>query len=294
MKVALAFVLPLLASCVDAPDEPVDTTEDAIASANAWYHLDAASGLGPATLSVVNGYKVKCPNGKTASTCKVAALEVPASCNFECVDGLLGLQGESIVRGAFVGNHFVIAAGLDTWSHDGLGASSLYQLTAAPTCAHDPCPTGLAAKKLNLNTQPTAIAGVDFTHADDPNYVLDPTRGDAQLADDPTGLIVSGRIVNHQFRVDRTFRLETSHLACDPQLTARAHSYPADAVHTTQVRTVAEGERLVGDDDGSAYWLVRVGETAATVTFTWGVNDLWAQTFAIAKADCAITILAEH
>ncbi|MFT3695675.1 MAG: hypothetical protein QM831_21235 [Kofleriaceae bacterium] len=289
----LLIIALSLTACATSEDGTDDAAEE-ITSANTWYHLDAANGLGPATLSVVNGYKVRCPDGHSSRTCDVTALVVPATCGFECKDGLLSLQGESIVRGSFSGTQFVIAEGLDTWSHDGLGSYSLYQLVGAATCAHDPCPTGLSAKKLNLATRPTAISSVSFAQTDDPNYVLDPTRGDAQIADDPSGMIVSGHIVNHVFRVDRTFRLETSHPACDPQLAARAHAYPADAVHTSQVRTVAEGERSTGDDDGSAYWLVRTAESATSVTFTSGVNDLWAQTFAVAKADCTITVLTEH
>lgn len=293
MKLSAALIVSLsLTACATTGDGPGDddasTATEEITSANTWYHLDATNGLGAATLTVVNGYKVRCPDGHSSRTCDVSALVVPATCGFECVDGLLGLQGESIVRGSFSGTSFVIAEGLDTWSHDGLGSYSLYQLAGAPTCAHDPCPTGLSAKKLNVAGHPTAISSVDLTHADDPNYVLDPTRADAQIAGDPSGMIVSGRIVNHVFRVDRAFRLETSHPACDPQLAARAHAFPAGAEHTSQVRTVGEGERLVGN------WLVRTAESTTAVTFTSGVNDLWAEIFTVAKTDCSIAVTAEH
>lgn len=295
MRFSIGFAL-VLAGCIsmaeDGDDQDVVAQE--IDSAGAWYHLTAAQGQGPATLSVVNGYKVKCPNGKSSNTCDVTALVVPATCNFECTDGLLSLQGESVVRGSFSGSTFVITEGYDTWTHDGLGASSLYQVTAAPTCAHDPCPSGITVKKLNIHGKPTAVQGVDFTQADDPNYVLDPTRGDAQIADDPSGMIVSGHVSHHVFHADRALRLETFRAACDPQLTARAHAFPADAVNTSQVRTVVAGEALHGDDNGSAYWVVRTGETAAAVTFTSGVNDLWAEQFSVAKSDCAVTTLAEH
>jgi len=280
----------VLAGCAVQPDDET-TTDDAIASANAWYHLDAAHGLGAATLSVTNNYSVRCPNGHSAKTCDVTSLVVPASCGFECTDGLLGLQGESLVRGSFQGHAFVIADGLDTWER-GLGTYSVYAITGAPSCAHDPCPTGLVAQKLNTKAAPTAIASVDFSHANDTNFVLDPTRGDAAAA--TTGLIVSGHIVSHQFRVDRTWRLETGAAACDPQATARAHTFLGGATEVTQLRTVTEAERHVDPNGGDVAWLVRTAETPTTVTFTSGLNDLWDEVFDVAKSDCTVTTTGEH
>ena len=48
------------------------------------------------------------------------------------------------------------------------------------------------------------------------------------------------------------------------------------------------------DDFPAAQWLVRTAETASTVTFTSGLNDLWVERFEIAKATCALTVTAEH
>ncbi len=301
MRASLAslFALALVPTlgCVDALDDAGDadevgTLEEEIASAGAWYHLEATSGLGAATVRVVNGYKVKCPNGASAKTCKVSALVVPADCNWECQDGLLGMQGEAVVQGHFDHGKLVIETGLDTW-RAGLGTASIYRVTAAPTCAADPCPHALRAQKLNIASAPVAITRVDFTRADDVNYQIDPTRGDDQ-ASSSAGLLVSGRIVAHVFKADRVWRLETPKPACEPQLVARAHAYLGDASDIVQFRTVAEAERAPAPDGGSVAWLVRTAETASTVTFTSGLNDLWVERFEIAKATCALTVTAEH
>jgi hypothetical protein len=298
MRVSLLSLLTLALAptlgCVDAADDAdqLGDTQEEIGSAGAWYHLDATSGLGAATVSVVNGYKVKCPSGATARTCQVTALVVPADCNFECTDGLLGMQGEGMVKGHFDHGKLVIEAGLDTW-RTGLGTASVYRITAAPTCAADPCPRGLTAQKLNIASAPVAISKLDFTGADDVNYVLDPTRGDDQAAS-AAGLLASGRIVSHVFRADRVWRLETPKPACDPQLLARAHAYLGDASDLVQFRTVAEAERATDPNGGTVAWLVRTGETPTAVTFTSGINDLWAERFDIAKATCALTVTGEH
>jgi len=290
----IALVATFLSAC--ALTDPEDTSEDgaAIESANAWYTLASTSGLGPATLVVANGYKVHCPDGQFSTTCHVTALTVPATCGFECTDGLLGLQGDSLVRGTFSGTTFVIAEGFDTFSR-AAGQYSSYRITGAPSCAQAPCPTGLVAQKLNIKTQPTAVQSVDFSHAIDPNYVLDPTRGDDQIAS-PSGLLVTGHVVSHVFRAERVFRLETSHPACDVQLVARAHAYGGgdDGEELRQFRTEHEAEWFVPPVDTQNHWLVRTGESPTSVTFTSGTNDLWAVQFAVAKSDCAITTLAEH
>lgn len=289
-------LLVLVVGCATVGDDDTGTAADEIAAANAWYLIDAADGLGAATLTVANGYKVKCPDGHTGRTCEVSALTVPADCNFECTDGLLGLQGASLVRGSFVGDTFAIAAGFDTFSAE-RGAYSIYRITGSPTCASDPCPTGLVAQKLDTKLRPTPIQSVDFSHAIDPNYVLDPIRGDAQIASE-AGLLVSGHIVAHAFRVDRTYRLETPKPACDPQLAAQAHTNLGSAPELHLSRTVAAAERFIDPnqdpEDMHVTWLVRTAESASTVTFTSGINDLWAEKFTVAKADCTIAVIAEH
>jgi len=289
-------LIAILAGCATTGDDDLETDTDEIVSANQYYWIDAAHGLGPATLTVANGYKVTWPDGHFGKTGNVTALVVPADCNFECTDNLLGLQGASLVRGSFSGTKFVIAAGFTTITAD-RGSYSVYRVTGAPTCAMDPCPTGLKAQKLDTTAQPTAFTSVDFSHAADPNYVLEPVRGDAQAASE-AGLLVSGKIVSHVFRADRVFRLETPKPACDPQLTAEAHAYTGSAPSLHLSRTVAAAERWIDPDqdpeDMHTAWLVRTAETPSLVTFTSGVNDLWAEKFTVAKSTCAVTTIAEH
>ncbi|CAN5335559.1 hypothetical protein BH11MYX1_BH11MYX1_37020 [soil metagenome] len=291
----LAALVLLWSACATPGGDELVTDSDAIASAKAWYRIIAANALGPATVEVANGYKVVCPDGHSARACDVTALVVPASCGFECTDGLLGLQGDSLVRGSFAGSAFVIAAGFDTYS-SGLGSYSIYKITGAPTCSHAPCPGGLVAAKLDLKTAGTKIASVDLSHAVDPNYVLDPTRGDDQIASSE-GLLATGHIVSHVFRADRVFRLETSHPACDPQLVARIYAYNGET-ELRQFRTDTEAEHFVPPADVNGEFhssgLVRSAETLTTVEFTSGSNDLWAQKFEISKVTCAITVTGEH
>lgn len=280
----------LVAGCAVA-DDTLSEEESSITSSGAWYHLDDFDATTTAaTLTVVNGYKVRCPDGRSARTCEVAKLVLPADCDWECKDGLLSLRGEGVLRGRFDGATFIATAGFDTFEA-GLGSYSVYRLTAAPTCAHDPCPSSISAQKLNTTSGPTKVNSVDFSRAVDPNYVLDPTRGDDQVAS-TAGLLVSGRIVSHVFRADRVWRLWTPKPACDAQLTARAHAYFGDG-SVTQYRTVAEAERAV-TPEGTNGWLVRTAESATSVEFTSGINDLWAERFAIRKSDCTLTTLAEH
>lgn len=292
----LRFALLATALSACALTETDDTTTDdaAIESANAWYTISAANGLGPATLVVANGYKVHCPNGSFSTTCHVTGLTVPASCGFECTDGLLGLQGDSLVRGSFTGTKFAIAEGFDTYSH-AAGTYSTYKITGAPICSHEPCPTGLVAQKINIKSTPTAIQSVDFSHAIDPNYVLDPTRGDDQIASS-SGLLVTGHVVSHVFKAERVFRLETSHPTCDVQAVARAKAYGGgdDGEELRQFRTEDEAEHFHTTDETQNHWMVRSAESPTDVTFTSGMNDLWGQRFVVTKSDCSISVIAEH
>lgn len=301
LRHALALLVLATTGCALGDDaaEDAEVEEQDITSAGAWYHLGEVNSATAATVTVANGYKVHCPDGSFATSCKVTKVVLPASCNFECRDGLLGLQGETLLRGKFTGTTFVVSAGFDTFQ-TGLGTYSLYQLRAATTCAQDPCPASLTAQKINTTRAPTTVKSVDFRTAVDPNYVLDPTRGDDQ-ASSADGLIVSGRIVNHVFKADRVWRRETAGPACDPQAVARAHVFAQGGASLQQFRTVFEAERFVvpedpadPDADRTSRWLVRTAETPAMVEFTSGTNDLWAVRFEIAKATCVRTVTHEH
>lgn len=296
MNTRLATILlsfaTLGACAITDGTEGDDATEldQEIGSAGAWYHLDATSGIHNATLTVANGYKVRCPDGTSSKTCHVATLVLPASCNWECQDGLLGLQGEGLLRGSFEGNTFVVRTGLDTWT-TGLGTASIYKISAAPTCTVAPCPKSLTAQKINTTRPATAITAVDFSHANDVNYAQDPYRADDQISSD-TGLLVSGKIVSHVFRADRVWRLETPK-ACAPLEVARPHAYGGSPDELLMFRTVTEAERFVIPEQPT-HWLVRTGESPTAVEFTSGTQDLWAERFSVNKTTCAITTLSEH
>ncbi len=281
-----------IAACgatVDDVDALDGTEASEIKASDVWVHLDANTGLKNATLSVVNGATVRCPNGVVAKSCKVTKLVLPADCNWECQDGLLGHQGEALLHGAFVGTTFVADRGIDTYAL-GLGTRSIYLLSAAPSCTKDPCPATIERKKLNSSVHDT-VSSLDFAGAVDPNFSLDPFYGWSRLTT-PAGLVASGRVSKGAFKVDRVFRLETPKLACDPELVARPHAYSDPGL--LEFRTEFEAERYVDPNGETVHWMVRTAETEATVTFTSGFNDLWAEKFRIDKTTCAITTIAEH
>jgi hypothetical protein len=289
--VALAAV-PLL-HCAGASDS-ADLGEDMaeVRADDVWVHLDNNTGLNNATLTVVNNGTVRCPSGRTAKTCTVSKLVLPAACNWECQDGLLSRQGEGVLHGRFAGQTFVVDAGYDTYM-PGLGTSSVYRLTASSTCTKDPCFKDIVRKKLNSSARPDAVASLDFSHAADPSYVLDPMYGQSQLTS-AAGLVVSGRMWQGTFRVDRVWRVETPKPSCEPLLTARAHAQRGGIPKIWDFATEAQAERAVDPEGESVHWLVRTAESPTSVTFTLGFNDLWAERFTVAKNDCALTVIAEH
>ena len=279
-------------------DQTSETTSE-VRTGDIWVHLDSNDGVNNATLSVLNNATTRCPSGRTSKACFATKLVLPAHCNWECQDGVLSRRGEGVLHGRFVGSNFVVDVGYDTFGL-GMGTASVYRLSASTTCDHDPCPTAISRQKLNSSARPVVIAALDFSRAVDPNFVLDPLRGYGQLTT-AAGLLVSGRSYQGVFRVDRVWRLETPIPACDPQLVARDAAYRGDAAEITEFRTQAEAERAPnpnvdenGEPIGSLAWLVRTAESPTLVTFTSGINDLWAQRFTVDKQHCSITVTAEH
>ena len=301
--VGVGLGLAGLSGCVDdspeVSDDATSETESEVRTGDIWVHLDSNTGVNNATLSLLNNATTRCPSGRTSKACLATKLVLPADCNWECQDGLLSNRGEGVLRGRFVGSEFVVDFGYDTYSR-GMGTTSVYRFTASTTCAQDPCPTAIMRQKLNSSTRPDAVTALDFTHAADPNFVLDPLRGYGQLTM-AAGLVASGRMYRGTFRVDRVWRLETPKPACDPQLTAREVAYRGDDGEISEFRTQAEAMRAPnpnvdenGDPIGPLHWLVRTGESPSLVTFTAGANDLWTQRFNVDKTTCAVTITAEH
>jgi hypothetical protein len=288
----LSLVTGACALNADQGAESIEETSNELTQADTWVHLDASTGLRNATLSAVNGGKLRCANGQSADVCKVAKLVLPADCKWECQENLVSQQGEAILRGRFSGTKFTVSAGFDS-AQRGMGSYPVYVMRAPATCTQAPCPANLSRQKLNSSAPADSLASLNFATAADPNFVADPARGYDRTSTVP-GLPVSGRIVNGAFAVDRVWRLETPLRACDPQLTARARAYIADAFNLVEYRTVSEAENAPNSPDAGRPWLVRSAESPASVTFTSGINDLWSQKFSIAKSDCKVTILAEH
>lgn len=83
---------------------------------------------------------------------------------------------------------------------------------------------------------------------------------------------------------------------CVPDETAKGYfvgRLDADTVYYAAT-SVADGERHVDPTGRSVRWLARTAESATTVSYVGGTNDLWAQRFDIAKASCGLTVTAEH
>lgn len=83
---------------------------------------------------------------------------------------------------------------------------------------------------------------------------------------------------------------------CVPAETAKGYfvgRLDADTVYYAAT-SEADGERYRDPQGRSVRWLAKTAETATTVSFTGGTNDLWAQRFVIAKNTCGITVTAEH
>jgi hypothetical protein len=304
----LSFCLALvvvssLSACLD-PEISESAAGLELAGAS-FFRVEATSSTAT-TVTLVTGSAFAGPGtpGNGGKRCTVERLELPADCGWECRDGLLSLRGVTILAGRLDRvsdggrrvSRLVATAGWDTW-RAGPGPFQYYRLTpAAATCEAAPCPGALRAQRLNSqSTEPArAVARVDFASADDANYVLDPTRGLAHALTDG-GLLASGVIRAGVLQVDRVLRPWTPAPACDPQQVARAHWFHGgEDVVDLELTTVAEAERHVDELGRSVHWLVRDADDAATAEFVAGINDLWAQRFAIDKATCALTVTGEH
>ncbi len=313
----ICLTLLAFAGCaVDADDDPTsseasETSQASQASelteateATAYYRLESTAGGGRSVVSLAQHGSLRCPSGQLASRCTVDALVLPADCGWECQDGLLSLRGDTVLRGRLTSawdtathqrvSRLIVAAGFDTY-RTGAGSHALYRLTpASTTCTASPCPAAMRAQRIGKSGNPAHVTHLDFSQADDDNYVLDPARGHAQVLS-AQGLLVSGTLAGTVFRADRVYRLWTPRPACDPQLVARAHWFHGgETVVDHEFITTYEAERYADPDGRTSSWLVRDAEDAAHVEFLGGLNDLWAERFSIDKASCALTVTGEH
>jgi hypothetical protein len=284
----------LLCACASGDDATPDIADESadLQTRDVWVHLDSNAGKYNATLTALNDATMRCPSGRVEKTCTAALLVLPSDCTQSCQDSLLLRAGETILRGRFAGIRFIVAEGLDTFAKD-MGKHAVYLLSAASTCASDPCPGAATRRKLNGRSAADSVATLRFSRAIDPAFSADEPLGyDRTTAQE--GLVASGRLLQGTFTVDRVWRRKTPKRSCDPLLTARAHAYRGSAPTLVEYRTQAEAENAANTPDTSRAWMVRTAESPSSVTFTSGLNDLWVERFSVSKNACGITTLAEH
>jgi hypothetical protein len=83
---------------------------------------------------------------------------------------------------------------------------------------------------------------------------------------------------------------------CVPAETAKAHfvgRLDPDSVYYA-ASSEADGAAYRDPQGRTVRWLAKTAETATKVSYTGGVNDLWAQRFDVSKTTCAVTVTAEH
>lgn len=284
--------------------ENLDVSNASATAATSTYARLEQIAPGAYTFSRVNGGKLHCPNGTHAATCTVSKLDLPADCGWECQDGLLSLQGVTVLRGDFktaydASHHkvttFAALAGFDTIDAT-LGTHPVYRVTqhVAP-CLVAPCPVLTTATRVN-DSSSRGITRVDFSHAHDTNYVIDPSRGIAQIAR-PEGLVVSGSIVSGVLEADRVWRQWTPEADCDVPAAARAFFFKTPAPQgevNLEFATTLAAESYVDPQHRTVNWLVRTDKNALAIAYTGGFNDLWAQTFTVSTTTCAVTLTGEH
>ena len=303
------LALGSLAGCgAPSPDgEGSDAVaESAFAATGASYVRLETIATGAYTFSRVNGGKLGCAVGPDAKQCTVEKLVLPADCDWECTDGILSLRGVTVLRGEFKSAYdataghrvtsFVAAAGFDTLDAT-LGDKPVYRLTARPTsCGKKTCPVAIVSTTVN-GTSTRSVTRVDFSTSHDPNYVLDDSRGVAQMAR-PEGLLVSGKLTAGVFKADRVWRQWTPEADCDVLKAARDYYFTTTAPSADEVdlvfATTSEAETYADPQHRSVKWLVRTDKNTLAIGYTGGINDLWAQTFTVDTHTCKVTLTGEH
>ncbi len=287
--------------------DSVSESADSLVVTSAYFRLESKNADGSYVVSLANGGNIECPGTGTTRKCTVPSLVVPADCDFECTDGLLSLRGISIVRGVLASvvdttthkriGRLTAASGFDTF--DGtLGTYPIYKVAQKTVvCKKAPCASTIQVTKLNApaGATPTTVTSVDFSTSHDPNYVLDATRGLTQMTR-PEGLLATGTISYGVFHADRVWRQWTPVADCDVLGAARAtwfHTPGSDEVNLEFPTTLA-AESYHDAKGRQVNWLVKTSTDANKVSFTGGMNDLWAETFDVSTTSCAVTVTGEH
>ncbi len=242
------------------------------------------------TLRGINGRKLLCPDTQSyARTCQVDQVVAPTDCDWECQDGVLSGQGRSVFLGRFdlesARPIFRIEAAWDTWQNQEI-RGTLYRIT--------PSDPGFSLLKIDRQTKARTLTKLDFSQADDVNFQMDPARADDMLAG-TQGLLVTGQLQGTIFRIDQIWRQWSPRLTCDVWAAAKARAFPAGTDDLTLIFGSEVEATTYQDPEGRSFrWLIWERDEEGAVIFRSGINDLWAEVFAVSRKGCAISTLAEH
>lgn len=307
-KISLLATLSLLAAAcaVDGtgtPQDPASESSDELASPGTPFYFTWSKVVPPTTIKDPNGGLIMCADGHSARACTVDQIVYPASCNWECVEGIgPGSQGSDLLLGTLQYKTVSgkrqrvlrITAGWDT-SYPDAPRGKVYRVTAkSATCAQAPCPAAMTARPVNATSGTLSFGNIDFATAQDVNYHSQPGRGFNEVTT-AEGLFLTGRVVRGTFVADQVYRRWVPELACDAYSTAFNYWHDEGGGHQVDFRTETEAWSYVPATpvDGRK-WIVRDQESPTMVRFTGGINDLWAVRFTIDKRTCELAVVAEH
>lgn len=308
--IRLCCILPIaLVGCIAQSAEPspsndsAETVGEDLASASAAYFTWGMTGANKYFAKDPNGGKTMCANGTSATTCPFDRIAYPADCDQECQDGIHpNSQGYDLVWGKLESkmikgkrqNVLTVIEGYDL-AFMAAPPGLIYRiLPQSSLCTTAPCPGAMTAAPVNNAGKTLRFASLDFSKAPDVNYGMRPGRAWNEVLL-KWGLFASGKVVNNVFVADQVFRRWAPTLACDTYATAYGHWFTSDGFQTdfaTEQQAMSYVPPFTPQDGRK--WLVRDRETAASVRFTSGWNDLWAERFTIDKATCALTVVEEH
>ncbi|HET9237432.1 MAG TPA: hypothetical protein VFO10_09285 [Oligoflexus sp.] len=242
------------------------------------------------TLRGVNGRKLLCPDTQThAQSCVVDQVVPPSDCDWECQDGVLSGQGRSVFRGRFAsgstGTVFIIEAAWDSWRNTDI-RGPLYRIRRSEQ--------GFVLEQVERQKKARAFTTLDFSKADAVNFQMEPSRADDML-NGSLGVLASGQLRGQRFIVDQIWRQWSPRLTCEAWTVAKARAFPEGTDAATMIfGTEAEAISYKDPEGRSVGWLIWEREDDGAIVFRSGLNDLWAEVFAVATRGCAVTVLAEH
>ncbi len=242
-------------------------------------------------LGPVNQKTLRCSEAsKSSPTCFVSKIIPAPDCDWECQDGVLSGQGKSLFYGEFetrVGIAVFRADGaFDTYQNKPLDGP-VYRLRLTVN--------GYEYQKLNHERTPQKLNALDFSKAEDSNFVLDPNRATAML-EGSFGLLATGFVSQKTFYPRQVFRQWSPRLGCDTWAIAKAIAFPPTDEESLDVivGSLAEAETYPVPEGKTLRWLMWESEDQDSIVFRMGIHELWSEVFSINRRDCHINILEEH